>query len=407
MINAPSSIIASNPTLLRQYWNTVLVEESLFRDLYSKLRTPFDRVSNVPIPMDAITMEFGVESNPGYFSATIGFINALQNTPREGNAQPQILNEETFRQKHQTVHYNEFSHAVSTYGYGIDFNQEKVYYDSMAMATKLLGQYMEELGGLYYRQAFVQRRSRNLTRPPTSLAQGFNERIYVAGEDDANQPQYSLTLQTYTNRIAQACVNAGTSAVLGAKFLTWLRTKLVMDRVEPLMINGKKRWILTIGPYQVFHVHDLDDDKSVAKYWTSVSRMNELDRVLFPDLLGEWMNILLVEDERAPTLEIHGSNPFTLNVGYVHPGNNDQRGTSIGTRDIGTIHGRAPIIDWYPTKIHHEYDDYNYKKCIGNGAFGERGVQLRRYDDETASATTGEQRYCGLCLFARGTVQNH
>jgi len=408
MINAPSSMLTTGQNLIRQWWDTILVEETLSRDLYSKLTTIFDHTSNVNIPMGSLVMKFDTPAAGGAFSTTIGFVHALNGTPREGTAQPQILNEETLRWKSQTVYYNEFSHAFSTSGYGIDFNMEKSYYDAMSLATKLLGNYMEELDGLYTRNAFVQRMSRNLTRAPTNLTMGWNERIYVKGVSNADQPAYSLNLQTATDNIGRALVKAGTGAQLDAKFLTWLRTKLVADRVEPLMINGKKKWIMTIGTYQVFHVHNLDNDKSLAKYWTSVANMNEMDKANMPDLLGDWMGILLVEDERAPTLEIHGSgSPYTLNVGYMLPGNNDQRGTSIGTRDICTIHGQAPLIDWNPTKIHHEYDEYNYKKWIGKGAFAERGKMLRRYDDMTPNAGTGEQRYCGLALFARGEVQNY
>lgn len=405
-VATPSNL---NANLVRQYWDTKLYQESMFRDVFSKLRTVFDRTSNVDLPMNTLVFQLDAEANNSYRTATLGFCNALQGTPREGDLQNQLGFEETFREKSMNIYFNEFSHAVSLYNYGIHFHDQKPYNVNMALATTKLAAYMEELGGLYYRQALLQRYSRNLTRSPVSTTQVWNPNWYVKNVSDANQPAYSTTLQTHTDNIANALIAAGTgaNATLDARFLTALHHRATVNRWEPLMINGKKRFILTIPSSQKFHVHDLDRSDSLASYWTSVARMNEMDKANFPDLLGEWINILLVEDERAPTLTISGSaTPYTLTPGYVHPGNNDQRDTSVGARDIGFLLGAAPIIDWYPQKIHHRYDDYNYQKWEGKGAFGMRGVQLRMYDSATATSTSWEQRYCAVCAWARGTISN-
>jgi len=402
----PSNIDAN---LVRQYWDTKLYTESMFRDIFSRLRTPFDHTSNIDIPMDTLTMQLDAESMNGYRTQTLGFINALRNTPREGDQQLQIGFEETLREKSMDVYFNEFSHAVSLYNYGISFHDQKPYNINMGMATSKLAEYMEELAGLYYRQALLQRFSRNLTRSPVSQAQQWNSNWYVKNISDAAQPAYSTNLQTHTDNIAASLITAGTgsAANLDARFLTALHHRATVNRWEPLMINGKKRFILTVPPAQKFHVYNLENQGGLSAYWTTVARMPNEDRANFPELLGEWINILLVEDERAPTLTLQGSSaPFTLSPGYVHPGNNDERDNSTGARDIGFFLGRAPLVDWYPTKLHHEFDDYNYKKWEGKGAFAMRGVQLRQYNDSTPTAAAIEQRYCAVCAFSRGVVSN-
>lgn len=405
-INTPSTL---QQNLIREYWDTKLQDETLFRDLFSALRTPFDRTSNVDIPMNAITMELNAQVKSGFRSAHIGFLHALQGAGREGDQQLQIMNEETFREKEQEVYYNEYSHAVSVYDYGIHANEQKAYGLNMETATRKLGAHAEEKRGLYYRQALMQRYGQNLTMSPVAATQPWNSNVFVKGVPTSQQPQYSPVLQDYTDNIGTACVQAGTSSHLDGAFLNWLHYQLTMGRYEGLQLGGKSnQFILTVPPAQKFHVLDLTNDNSIARYWTDVARMNGQEQAVLPDLLGRWVNIWLVEDERAPTLTINGSAaPFTLTPGYVYPGNNDQRDTSVGTRDVGFVIGRAPIIDWINRPIHHKYDDYNYQKWQGKGYFGECGVQLRWYDDVTPTSTSLEQRWSAACIFGRGDIENY
>lgn len=395
--------------LLRTYWDTRLYNESMFQDIFSRYRTILDRTTNISIPMDSLTLEVNAEINNGYRNGRLGFINALQGTPREGNAQQQLGFEETLREKSMEIYYNEFSHAFSLFNYGIEYNDQSAYGINMDKGTQLLANYMEELAGLYYRQALLQQYARNLTQQPHNLTQLWSHRWYIKNISDTAQPAYNTTLQTHTDNIANALISAGTgiNATLDARYLTALHHRITMDRIEPIRVSGTDAYILTVPSSQKFHVLDLDRTDSPGTYWTSVNRMSDEDKINFPGLLGKWINIYLVEDVRYPTLTISGSaSPFTLTAGYVHPGNNDERDFGSGARDVGFLLGRAPLIDWYPTKIHHEFDDYNYRKLQGKGAFGERGVQIRSYDDPTPTNTSWEQRYYITCVWARNNITN-
>ena len=90
----------------------------------------------------------------------------------------------------------------------------------------------------------------------------------------------------------------------------------------------------------------------------------------------------------------------------MFPGNNDQRDTSSTARQVGFLLGRGPLIEWEPQKIHHEYDDFNYRKWIGKGYFGLIGDQLRVYDQATPTNTSFEQHSCIVCPFARNATYN-
>lgn len=404
-VGVPSNL---NANLVREYWDTNLQMESLFRDIFSSLRTTFDRTKGIDIPGNSLTLEINAKASEGYREATVGWLHALDDAPRYGDLQNQIGFEETLREKSQKIYFNEVSHAVAMYNYGIHFHDHVAYQINMDKATKLLGNYFEELFGLHYRQTLLQRRSVNLTFSPVNQAQLWNPRWFV--KNATTQPAYNTLLQTHTNNIANALISAGTgqNATLDANYMNALHWYCTTERIEPLDIGGNKGYILTVPSNQKYHALNLDRSDSMANYFTSVNRFQEKEMSVFPEgaCLGKWLDIYLVEDERAPTITIGGTAaPFTLTPGYVHPGDNDQRDTSSGARDIGFLLGRAPIIDYYPVKVHHKYDDYNYQKWEGKGGFCMRGGNLRMYDSEVPTNTSWEQRYCAVCAFARSTIR--
>ena len=188
-----------------------------------------------------------------------------------------------------------------------------------------------------------------------------------------------------------------------------LHAYLTTNRIEPLTINGNPGYIMTVPTTQKFHALNLENSGSLGVYFTDTYRLQQ-EGINFPKTirpLGRWLDIYLIEDERAPTLLLGGSaGAYTLTAGYVHPGNNDGRSTDANARDVSFLLGKGALIDWYPDKIHHEYDDYNYKKWIGKGYFGGRGCQLRWFDDDTATDTSFEQRYSVICPFARVPISN-
>ena len=404
-VATPSNL---NANLVRTYWDTRLQEETLFRDIFSRLRTTFDRTKGIDIPLNALTLEINAAALDGFRQARIGFVRSLNGNGRQGDLQLQIGFEETLREQSQEVYFNELSHAAATYEYGIHFHDHKPYGLNMELVTRLLGNWMEEKFGLYYREALLQRRGGNLALSPVFQGQLWNQRWFV--KNAATQPAYSTVLQTHTNNIANALIAAGTgeNATLDANYMNALSHYITTNRIEPLSISGQKGYIMTVPTNQKYHALNLDRADSMSSYFTSVNRFPDQLRSVFPEgaCLGKWQDIFLVEDERAPTLTIGGSTePFTLTPGYVHPGNRDERDTSSGARDIGFLLGRAPLIDYYPVKVHHKYDDYNYEKWQGKGAFCMRGVQMRTYDDVTPTNTSWEQRFCAVCAFARSTIR--
>lgn len=406
-VATPSNIQAQ---LVQAYWDNQLQDETLQQDIMSTLTTVFDETTDISIPNDALVMQTSIPST-GETSATFGFLHALTAAGGEGDLYTQLGNEETLRQKRVVAYFNEFSHAVTGWQYGYHFHEAKpykIYDESMGKATKLLGRHAEERFGLYRRQALLETYSQNLTASPTSLTQRWNPHWYIKNLLDSQQPAYNTSNATFTQNICNALVTAGTSinAALDAHYLLALSNRAKFLRIEPLVINGKKRYILTVPSEQTVWAASLGVAGSLGAWWSDYSRLNE-EKLMFPGLLGEWKNILLVEDERAPTLTLAGSaGNYSLTANYMRYGNNDERDTSATARQVGYLLGKGPLIEWYPDRIHHEYDDYNYRKWIGKGYFGMIGDTLRMYDQASPTSTSFQQNSCMICVFARNAMYN-
>lgn len=415
-IAAPSN---PNANLIQEWWNNELHKETLRPDVFSPLTTVFDdlkETKQMSVPEDAIIMRMLNFPTTGERTGTIGFVGALTQAGGEGDLFLQLGNEETIRTKSQSFNFNEFSHAVTNWGYGIHFHDGKPYNpklnsENMELATELLGRHAWERFGLYRRQALLQRISQNLTASPISQNQTWNPNWYIKGLFDNQQPAYNTNNQTFTDNIGTAMVTAGTGigAALDAHYMLALKNRAKHLRIEPLTINGKPRFILTVPSEQTVWFRSLDISGSGGSWWTSWNRMSEGDQAALNGLgpIGEWDGIIVVEDERAPTITVGGSTaPFSLTANYMLYGNDDQRDENAGARQIGYLLGKGPLLEPYPDQIHHEWEDYNYRKWIGKGYFGMIGDTLRMYDEATATNSSFEQRWSIVCAFARNAMYN-
>lgn len=413
-VAAPSNVIAP---LVQEWWDNELHKETLRPDIFSALTTVFDglkETKQISLPEAAIVMQMLDFPVTGERQGTIGFVNALTQPGGEGDLYVQLGAEETIRTKSQPFTFNEFSHGVSSWGYGIHYHDAKPYGiytggEQMPMITKLLGNHAWERFGLYRRQALLQRLSQNLTQSPINQNQTWNPHWYIKGIFDNQQPVYNTNNQTFTNRIATAFIQAGTgiNAALDGHYMIALKNRAKQLRIEPLTLGGKSRYIFTCPSEQTVWFRSLDVPGSGTNWWTSFARMSKTDQeaLNFLNPIGEWDSIIVVEDERAPTITIGGSSePFTLTPGYCRYGNDDERDTSAGARQIGFLLGNGPLLEPYPEKIHHEYDNWNYKRWLGKGYFGMIGDTLRMYDNPTPGNATFEQRWCIVCGFARNAM---
>jgi len=337
-------------------------------------------------------------------------IMPLSGAARYGNVQTQPGFEENLQTQFVTIYKNDYSHAVVNQLFGIDA-QDKRFYNLIQQELPLLGTYFKELKGLFIRQALLQRFGENLTlQPPTStlIANEWTPNFYVKNCPDAQQPAFNANNVTYTNRIGTAMVTAGTgiNATCDFQYLSALSHRAAYDNlIDPIMVGGEQKYIVLIPSRQAVFLKNANVGGSYGAIWTQYNRMNKT-AMEWPNYLGDFGNLILIEDPRSPTLLLGGTNsPFTLTAGYLYPGRNDQRSTSVNARDVGFLLGKGALIDWEAESLHWETENaLTYNKFRGRGGFGTCGVQQTQYDN---AGGTNRLQYSSMALvFAREPISN-
>jgi hypothetical protein len=127
------------------------------------------------------------------------------------------------------------------------------------------------------------------------------------------------------------------------------------------------------------------------------------DEMRYTGVLGRVGSLLLVEDQRYPTIirTDDGTNQ-TLTPSFVKPGNVDGRAkTPSGDArwDIGFLLGQAAVAELEVQPLHFETEEQNYGRDRGTGAFGESGISLVEYDvDAAAVANTSKENKGSIAL---------
>lgn len=335
----------------------------------------------------------------------------LAGAPRYGNVQFQPGFEENIQTKEGTIFKNDYSHAVVMQLFGIDA-QDKKYYDLIAERLPLLGTYFKELKGVHIRQAGLERWSENLTlQPPTNAlitaqfgqAAEWSPNIYVKNCPENQQPVFDQNLVAHTNNIGNAMMVAGVgvNSTCDFNFLAALANYASYTReIDPL---DNEKYIVLIPTRQTYFLKNPLTAGSLGQVFIQQNRTQDKD-MNYPNLLGVFQNLILIEDPRAATLTLGGtSEPFTLTANYRYPGRNDQRPNTLGTRDVGQLLGKGAFIDWDAEGLHYETENaLTYGKYDGQGGFGTCGVQQAQYD--TVNRNAREQFTSIQLIFGRATI---
>lgn len=383
-------------------FNKMLRHLSLTEDIFTVLNENYD-VEKKKIP-DAIYMTVGGDNNE--HTRRIPMIMPLQGNPRYGR-QAQVGFEENLRTRWSTIYKNDYSHAVINQVFGIDA-QDKNFYNIPSEIMPLLGTYFKELKGVHIRQALLRRYSENLTNAlPTSavVTREWTPNFYIKNLADASQPTFSSNNTTYTNNIGEALNSAGSgiNTTLDFQYLAALQDyAFYTRRIQPLDINGQQRYIFLVPSRQAYFLKNPYNPGSFGEMWVNYNRFQD-KKMNWPNELGEFGRLILIEDPRSPTLTLGGTSaPFTLTDSYLRPGNNDERSTASDAYDVGFLIGKGALVEWDAEALHYEDEDaLTYGKNKGTGGFGTSGCQQVQYDTD---ALNDRQQFTSIaCVFGRHT----
>lgn len=417
----PPAVIGSggmdvDPSLVLLGINKKLQHESVPDDIFEDLgERMVSHGKKVAIP-NAVFLKLEAVAT-GTREVTVPLLMALTGAPHIGKGTP--IGEEKVQQlKFCTFPYEEVSYAVSEEKYGKLKNEMEVYH-VFGEIQPGISLYMKELHGERIREALVETFDSILTGSASAAVRTphLNKNWFVPNISTEAQPAYDKDYgQTYTpstgvysagdgagmvESVADvlelaADTQDGVNANISLGFLRALDFYAANNlRIEPIMIDGKRTYIVLIPSSQAFLLEDPVDGQLGGIFKGMVRATG--NEMKYTGVLGRVKSLLLVEDQRYPTITVTGADgSWIISPAYLKPGNSDSRNkavhdaTSNKSWDLGILMGKAAVCDWVVTPLHFEYENQNYNHDRGTGVFGEEGVSLVQYDIETVADDTKE-----------------
>jgi hypothetical protein len=319
----------------------------------------------------------------------IPLIKEFSQDPVEGANAEYRGTEEDIQTKNFTMQYNDVGHVHSNQAYGM-LARDKLPYDLLKQGPRLEGTYFKQLFGKYRRQMIYEGQSQNLLQYPHYNAAMLNPNWWVPGLADYNQPQKSLSYAAQVDSIVHAINSAGVgeTAAVSIRALQRLQ-EWAFANLEPLdMEDGKQGFNVILPSPQITWLKHPSNERGLGRF-LQIPDMGDKEITLrYPGLLGQFDRLRLIEDMRYPTLTVSGvpSASFATHAGAMtikyygmgraDNGSSDPRDKSSTARQLGCIIGKHAGCEWFPEKLHIEYDYKMYDKYFGAGLMGSIGMKL-------------------------------
>ena len=436
--------------LRQQAWDKTLREDNTLDDVFDHLSESVDiKMGDIEIP-NTIFMKFDTPPVASH-SLTFSMSKPFSKNAQMGTSEDMLGNGEDVELLHLTVRYNEIKKAAAYRGWGIDFN-DMSWTGVYGTLTNKFVKFNKELRGRRIRETLMLTVAEELTKTPVSLTQQFNSNIWIPNLDYSNLPVWDVTDLTvtdgsadskgfyssrtygggatrYVEAIADALVSAAGTGSTSLAYMdveqlasleNYCKTRLKM---KPIVVGKRRGYIFVIPTDVAAYLVNPAVSGSMGASWVTLANLSTEEQSI-PGILGRYRSLWFVEDDRSPTLTLGGSNgSWTLQPGFVQPGNNDDRNlnawssTSGSTNyvfEVGYVLGEAAIAEWIANQIQYGKESTEFGKFLEKGSWFCGGLQLARFDVDTpddannsggtAAGKTQIQRGSCLVLISRKPI---
>jgi len=387
-------------------FNRKLRMEPALNDVFTYSQATIKSTDKNRVISDAIYLKLEPGSSDGRF-VNVPMMTDLTGEPVEGTTTSQVGRERRLNTKYCEAFSTDVSQAVTLEEYGLEA-LTKAPYQINEQAVKQLGKYKAEIMGRYHRQTLLESYSYNLNNTPHNLALMFSPNIFVAGATFAQQPRFanepqrvgatvgaSPTAAGWATQIATALINNGGAAATLRMLLQIEEYVSTHKYIPALSVGGASRYILLLPSNQCTYLKDPTVIGSMGDIFVERSCLNEAE-MNFPNVLGRVGRLLIVEDERYPTLTVTGSaGNYGLTAQYRAPGrgaNSDPRDHTQNGYDVGFVLGPECIIDKTDEDWHLEYQWEEYDKFYATGIFATLGMSMPLYKNGSITTATNIQQ---------------
>lgn len=396
--------------LLIELFQTQVHHESLPDDIFDHLAGDviYPGDNTPPDLPEAIYLRLDAQSDEAR-TVKVPMVKDLVQDPTLGSDGTQEGNEEDITTKFFQMHYTDLSHATTNRAFGIQA-RDKLPYRLFQMRTPLLGRYFKQYFGVMRRQALLEGISENLAEAPHFLDATLSRNWWIPNTSDNNQPGYDTSENVHVANLVQAMLSAGTGVAAMASVENILALEQYarnVAKIDTLMFaEGFDGYVLTLPSPQATWLKNPNQIGQLGELFISAQAMGQTARAMYPGLLGRIGNIVLVEDQRYPTLTLGGSGsagsgstglssitPQYRRMGDADDGSSDPRDFSATSRQVSFLLGSRAICEWMPEGFHWEWQYESYDKEFGSGLFCSVGIKRVEFDVGTgASSTTLQQR---------------
>jgi hypothetical protein len=381
----------------------------------------------------------------GTFKMVLGITSPLKKAFAEGSDETILGAGEQLTLAHMPVYFNEIKKSVAYRGWGIEYEQLAATGLYKTINPKFEKAW-REYRGLRIRKASMLTFEDALCKSPhdTTNYQQFNCNIFIPNLDLADMPVWDITaltntagtvdslgfypdrvfsgVGTYVESIAAKMLEASGTGETPQAYIDipnlddldlWLRTRIQM---QPARIGAKYGYAFVCPTNVVFYLTSAVRTNSPGALWVTTHTSLTAEEMAYPGMMFKYKSLWVIEDERGPTLTVSGAEgTYTLQPGFMNPGNNDDRnqdawGSVSGTLnyvfDVCFVYGAGALAEWIIYDPKYATESTEFGQFLEKGSYMLGGIQLVRYDQDTPtdSTTTGKsmiQKNCAMVLCSR------
>lgn len=435
-INYPGNI---DTELLITTYITDLKREYLPNDIFDALSSEYINPSsgNPPAMPNAIYLKLqAAEIDKGRYTK-VAMLKDLTQAPNLGSTADPRLNEEDYNTKWFRMEYTDLSHATTNQNYGITA-RDKAPYQIFEQRTDLLARYFKQYFGKMRRQTLLETQSENLETAPHFNTSVISPNWFIPNRRFSEQPVKLRDPHDRVDAVVAALHGAGTgiNACCSPNYLikleSWARTEAFIVPLDDIG-GGKSGYIVTLPTPQIDWLLNVVQNGNFGKMWTDAAQLGADVVAAFPGAVGRFRGLMIVEDERYPTITLGGSasygqegdgynftsdsgEDFTIlcqyrGMGNADDGSSDPRDKTATARQVGFLIGKGAVVEWMPEGFHWEWEYTMYDKYFGSGIFCSVGMKMPIFDSSdgiTAKSNRTQQQNSSIVLpFAAPSETNY
>lgn len=433
VVGTPTGLSGMNATALRRIaFDKKLREDSILPSVFSALETALKVVGDqIVVEKAGILMKISPEKAGGGQSVRLALAKPFRKAPQYGTSKPMLTNEDERDLLWTELYYNEVKKSIKYYKYGF-FHNDTQYLGWVESQGPALTTYMQELRDLRMHQALLLGRSEELTEDPLGLSQPLNPNWVIPNLDDSRNPAWDLTAMTVTDgdadddgyyssrsysgatafaeNIAARMLEGSGVGSTGLALLTvdtfyYIRDYVVnVLRVEPLWLDGKPTYVLLVPSRVYTWCMNPNNAGSLGEAFQKYECYKSSERIQLPYEFGRICgNMILCENHRAPTITVGGeAGTYSLNFGFCCPGDNDDRNMGNWSNTSGSTNyvfdcviglGANAVAEYLHDPLNTKlFEQTEYGKIEGRGAYLGEGLQLPMWDKDAAGRVDGVNR---------------